>query len=82
MALNHSDTGRENLSLALNDGVSDAWTLIATLDNEPGQRFAYPYMVQDGRGLVHLVYTWKMKRVRHVAMNEAWILGQPREPLA
>ena len=82
VALNHSDTGRENLSLALNDGVSDAWTLIATLDNEPGQRFAYPYMVQDGRGLVHLVYTWKMKRVRHVAMNEAWILGQPREPLA
>jgi predicted neuraminidase len=38
-------------------------------------------MVQDRRGLVHLVYTWKMKRIRHVAMNETWIFAQPSEPI-
>jgi len=54
----------------------------ATLDDEPGARFAYPYMDQDGRGAIHLVYAWKMRRIRHVIMNEAWLLGQPREPLA
>lgn len=81
VAFNHSESGRENLSLALNDAGSDVWTLIATLDHKPGQKFAYPFMIQDHRGLVHLVYTWKMKRVRHVALNEAWVLAQPREPL-
>ncbi len=82
VAFNNSTSGRENMSLAVRDSGSDAWSVIATLDREPGRKFAYPYMVQDRRGLVHLVYTWKMQRVRHVAFNEAWILAQPREPIA
>lgn len=82
VAFNNSTSGRENMSLAVRDGGSDAWSVIATLDREPGRKFAYPYMVQDRRGLVHLVYTWKMQRVRHVAFNEAWIHAQPREPIA
>ena len=82
VALNHSATNRENLSLALHDPRSGAWRLIATLDRETGQKFAYPYMIQDRHGLVHLVYTWKMKRIRHVTMNEAWIFAQPSEPVA
>lgn len=81
VALNRSATNRENLSLALHDPRSDEWRIVATLDRETGQKFAYPYMIQDSRGLVHLVYTWKMKRIRHVAMNEAWIFAQPSEPL-
>lgn len=81
VAFNHSASGRENLSLALSDGGAASWSLIATLDHEPGQKFAYPYMIQDRRGVVHLVYTWKMKRVRHVALNEAWVYEQPQEPL-
>jgi predicted neuraminidase len=79
VAFNNSAVNRENLCLAI--GGNGDWKLIGTLDQEPGQKFAYPYMIQDGRGLVHLVYTWKMKRVRHVAMNEAWIFSQPREAI-
>jgi predicted neuraminidase len=81
VALNHSAANRENLSLAIHDPRSDEWRIIATLDREAGQKFAYPYMVQDRRGLVHLVYTWKMKRIRHVAMNETWIFAQPSEQI-
>ena len=81
VALNHSAANRENLSLAIHDPRSDEWRIIAALDREAGQKFAYPYMVQDRRGLVHLVYTWKMKRIRHVAMNETWIFAQPSEPI-
>lgn len=81
LALNHSAANREDLSLAIHDPSSDEWRIVATLDREPGQRFAYPYMIQDRRGLVHLVYTWKMKRIRHVAMNEHWIFAQPSEPI-
>jgi predicted neuraminidase len=81
VALNHSAANRESLSLAIHDPSSEEWRIIATLDRESGQKFAYPYMIQDRRGLVHLVYTWKMKRIRHVAMNEAWIFTQPSEPI-
>lgn len=81
VALNHSAANRENMTLAIHDPQADEWRLIATLDREPGQKFAYPYMIQDSNGLVHLVYTWKMKRIRHVAMNEAWIFAQPSEPI-
>ncbi|MFN5757181.1 MAG: exo-alpha-sialidase, partial [Planctomycetia bacterium] len=81
VALNHSAATRESLSLAIHDPSSEEWRIIATLDRESGQKFAYPYMIQDRRGLVHLVYTWKMKRIRHVAMNETWIFAQPSEPI-
>jgi len=81
VALNHSAANREDLSIAIHDPSSDEWRIVATLDRAPGQKFAYPYMIQDRRGLVHLVYTWKMKRIRHVAMNERWIFAQPAEPI-
>lgn len=82
VALNNSAKNREDMSLAIYDAKTDAWRLVATLDREAGQKFAYPYMVQDRNGVVHLVYTWKMRRIRHVAMNEAWIVSQPTEPIA
>jgi predicted neuraminidase len=39
-------------------------------------------MEQDARGTIHLVYAWKMRRIRHVMMNESWLRRQPAEPLA
>ena len=82
LAFNNASHTRDNLCLALApDGIGD-WQLIATLENAPGGCFAYPYMVQDSQGIVQLVYAWQMKRIRHVAVNEAWILAQPRKPLA
>jgi predicted neuraminidase len=82
LAFNDSAVGRESLGLAVSaDGIG-GWRRIARLDREAGQKFAYPYLIRDQKGLVHLVYTWKMRRIRHVAMNEAWILGQTAEPIA
>lgn len=82
LACNLARQGRATLDLVLFDPAAEAWHRLATLDDAPGERFAYPYMVQDRRGRVHLVYTWKMRRVRHVVMNEAWLHAQPREPVA
>jgi alpha-L-fucosidase len=82
LAFNDSAVGRESLGLAVSaDGIG-GWRRIARLDREAGQKFAYPYLIRDQKGLVHLVYTWRMRRIRHVAMNEAWILGQTAEPIA
>lgn len=81
LAYNSCPEGRDTLAFAVSpDGVAD-WRTLLDLDHEAGQSFDYPFMLQDRRGLVHLVYTWKKKRVRHVAFNEAWVaeqMGGPR----
>lgn len=82
VACNLDRQDRATLDLVLFDPATDAWQRLATLDDEPGERFAYPYMTQDHHSRVHLVYTWKMRRVRHVVMNEAWLRVQGREPVA
>jgi len=82
VACNLARQGRATLDLVRFDPAAETWHRLATLDDEPGERFAYPYMVQDRCGRVHLVYTWKMRRVRHVVMNEAWLRAQRREPVA
>jgi len=78
VACNLAKQGRATLDLVLFDPAADTWHRLAPLDNEPEERFAYPYMMQDRHGRVHLVYAWKMRRIRHVVMNEAWLLAQPR----
>ena len=92
IAFNDSARDRANLCLAVSDASSDwrdgtapaigGWRRIATLEAEPGERFAYPYLIRDRAGRVHLAYSWKMQRIRHAVFNESWIESQPGEPIA
>jgi predicted neuraminidase len=76
LAFNDSLHDRTNLRLAVSaDGVGD-WQRIATLAEEPGGSFGYPYMIQDAVGTVHLVHEWNKQRVRHLAFNEAWVAAR------
>ena len=31
--------------------------------------FSYPAMIQDESGMVHITYTWKRSRIKHVTVN-------------
>jgi len=76
LAFNDSPDDRANLRLAVSaDGVG-GWRRIATLAEEPGASFGYPYMIRDAAGTVHLVHEWKKRRVRHLAFNEAWVAAR------
>lgn len=80
MAFNDSTKNREDMTLAVSpDGIND-WKRIMELDRVPQEFFAYPYMIQSSDGLIHLVYSWKMRKVRHVAFNEAWVKRQLNSP--
>jgi predicted neuraminidase len=66
---NPTRRGRHQLQLATSrDGRS--WTPTAMLENEPGE-FSYPAMIQARDGRVHLTYTWKRERIRHVVLDPA-----------
>ena len=73
MACNDSALDRDSFSLAFSpDGIND-WRIVAELDRQPGQKYSYPCMVRGADGLIHLVYSWQMKKIRHVCFNDAWV---------
>lgn len=56
----------------LNVAVSEDgrhWKVILTLESEPDQEFSYPSLIQAKDGQVHIVYTWKRKRIKHVVLK-------------
>jgi predicted neuraminidase len=73
LALNNSSDKRDSLSLIYSANGIDDWRLIAKLDDQPDQKFSYPTMIRDQAGTFHLVYSWQMKKLRHVSFNEAWV---------
>lgn len=78
LTCNDSRSNRNNLRLAVSNDNGAHWTRIATLEDEEGKEFSYPFMILDRHGRVHLVYTWKRKSIKHVVMNDRWIQGQLR----
>jgi predicted neuraminidase len=64
---NHTTTGRSPLNVAVSsDGVT--WADGLVLENTPGE-YSYPAIIQSSDGLVHITYTWKRQRIKHVVID-------------
>ncbi len=50
------------------------------LEQEEKAEFSYPAIIQTADGLVHMTYTWKRQRIKHVVVDPAKI--QPGDPLS
>jgi alpha-L-rhamnosidase len=67
LVYNHTPRGRTPLNLAVSrDGQH--WEQVLVLENEPGE-YSYPAMIQTPDGLVHVTYTWKRQRIKHVVVQ-------------
>ena len=64
-----SPRGREPLGVALSEDARN-WRAAFTLEQSRGE-YSYPAVIQARDGLVHIVYTWNRKRVRHVVLDPA-----------
>lgn len=63
---------RSPLAIALSkDGLN--WMKVRDLETEKGQELSYPSMIQARDGRIHIVYTWKRQRIRHVTLDPAEI---------
>jgi len=72
---NHTTTGRTPLNLALSrDGKQ--WSAALVLEREPGE-YSYPAVIQTADGLIHITYTWKRQRIRHVVLDPAQLKETP-----
>ena len=64
---NHTPQGRSPLNVAVSrDGTS--WEAALVLESEPGE-YSYPAVIQSRDGIVHVTYTWKRQRIKHVAID-------------
>ena len=64
---NHTTQGRSPLNLALSrDGV--VWEAAAVLEREAGE-YSYPAVIQTSDGRVHVTYTWRRQRIKHVVIE-------------
>jgi len=64
---NHTPRGRTPLNVALSKNGRD-WQAALVLESEPGE-YSYPAVIQSGDGLVHITYTWKRQRIKHVVVD-------------
>lgn len=72
---NHTAKGRSPLNVsASRDGK--AWEAALVLENEPGE-YSYPAVIQSADGRVHITYTWKRQRIKHVVIDPMRLTSVP-----
>jgi len=62
---------RSPLNVAVSkDGVT--WTDVVVLETDDARHgYSYPAVIQTRDGLVHITYTWRREKVRHVVLDPA-----------
>jgi len=67
LVYNHSKRKRTPLNIAVtHDGKH--WRTCLTLEDRPGE-FSYPSIIQTSDELVHILYTWNRRRIKHVVLD-------------
>jgi predicted neuraminidase len=72
---NHTDRGRSPLNIAISaDGKN--WDAALILESDPGE-YSYPAVIQSSDGLVHVTYTWRRQRIKHVTIDPTGLTSVP-----
>jgi predicted neuraminidase len=67
LVYNHSKRKRTPLNVAVtHDGKT--WLMCLTLEDRPGE-YSYPSVIQTSDELVHILYTWNRRRIKHVVLD-------------
>jgi alpha-L-rhamnosidase len=63
---------RTPLNVAVSrDGIR--WFAALVLEDSPVSQYSYPSVIQASDGLVHVVYTWRRERIKHVVIDPAML---------
>ena len=62
---------RYPLNLAISED-GDTWNASIELENKSGE-YSYPSIIEDKKGLIHIVYTWNRTKIKHVVLNPEYM---------
>jgi predicted neuraminidase len=67
LVYNHSSSDRGILNVAVSrDGKH--WAAALVLENQPGE-YSYPAVIQSRDGLVHITYSWRREKIKHIVVD-------------
>jgi len=67
LVYNPTTRGRQTLAVAhSSDGKT--WELVHILEDDEGE-YSYPAAIQTADGLIHITYTWRRTRIKHVILD-------------
>jgi alpha-L-rhamnosidase len=67
---------RTPLNVAISkDGKN--WFAALILEDSPISQYSYPSVIQTNDGMVHIVYTWRRERIKHVMIDPAKLKLEP-----
>jgi predicted neuraminidase len=67
LVYNHTPNGRSPLNVSVStDGKT--WKPALVLENQEGE-YSYPAVTQASDGMVHITYTWKRQKIKHVVID-------------
>jgi len=75
LAFNNSWKSRNPLTLALSEDEGESWSYKRDLVTGEGS-FAYPAIIQDRDGLLHVTYTDNRIHIGHIVLEPDWILDE------
>ncbi|HVY69269.1 MAG TPA: exo-alpha-sialidase, partial [Verrucomicrobiae bacterium] len=75
LVYNHTTRSRSPLNLAVSrDG--QVWQAALAFEIEPGE-YSYPAIIQTRDQLVHVTYTWKRQKIKHVVIDPRKLTPRP-----
>lgn len=64
---------RTPLHVAVSDDGKN-WYAALILEDSPVSHYSYPSVIQASDGMVHIVYTWRRERIRHVVVDPSKLM--------
>jgi predicted neuraminidase len=65
---NHLSKGREAIHLAVSKDEGVTWSSPRLIEDGQNE-LSYPAVIQTADGLVHVTYTWRRERIRHIIID-------------
>lgn len=64
---------RNPLNVAISED-GKTWYAALVLEDSPISQYSYPSVIQSSDGLLHFIYTWRRKAIKHVAVDPSKLI--------
>ena len=82
VAYNNTAWDRRDLSISRTPDAGWHWSKPHPIERDTTpdwnvrREYSYPYFYRSRDGLIHLLYSWRRSRIRHLIFNDAWAISR------